>query len=129
MAGKAQKSHWARSELNFVFSLEKVDRWKPIRTSAIQSRCRAVRFLGFSNHEKGSSEARNFEVIIGLHHVFEEWSVVRSASLAKGGTSKRRPSPHLHKVPSRSNKSANFALVNFRWSIFYLSLCHAVMIL
>jgi hypothetical protein len=29
-----------------------------------------------------------------------EWSVVRSASLAKGGTSKKRPSPHLHKVPT-----------------------------
>jgi hypothetical protein len=25
------------------------------------------------------------------------WSVVRSASLAKGGTLKKRPSPHLHK--------------------------------
>jgi hypothetical protein len=38
-------------------------------------------------------------------------SVVRSASLAKGGTSKKRPSPHLHKVPNRSNKggSTNFA--------------------
>jgi hypothetical protein len=32
------------------------------------------------------------------------WSVVRSASLAKGGTSKKRPSPHLHKVSNRSNK-------------------------
>jgi hypothetical protein len=32
------------------------------------------------------------------------WSVVRSASLAKWGTSKKRPSPHLHKVPTRSNK-------------------------
>jgi hypothetical protein len=32
------------------------------------------------------------------------WSVVRSASLVKGGTSKKRPSPHLHKVPARSNK-------------------------
>jgi hypothetical protein len=32
------------------------------------------------------------------------WSVVRSASLAKGGTSKNWPSPHLHKVPmTRSN--------------------------
>jgi hypothetical protein len=29
---------------------------------------------------------------------------VRSASLAKGGTSRKRPSPHLHKVPTRSNK-------------------------
>jgi hypothetical protein len=32
------------------------------------------------------------------------WSIVRSASLAKGGTSEKRPSPHLHKVPTRSNK-------------------------
>jgi hypothetical protein len=32
------------------------------------------------------------------------WSVVRCASLAKGGTSKKRPSPHLHKVSTRSNK-------------------------
>jgi hypothetical protein len=32
------------------------------------------------------------------------WSVVRSTSLAKGGTSKKRPSPHLHKVPTQSNK-------------------------
>jgi hypothetical protein len=31
-------------------------------------------------------------------------SVVRSASLAKGGTSKERPSPHLQKIPTRSNK-------------------------
>jgi protein gp37 len=31
------------------------------------------------------------------------WSVIRSASLAKGGTSKKRPSPHLHKVPTRNN--------------------------
>jgi hypothetical protein len=38
MVGKAQKSHGARSELNSVFGLEKVDRWNPIRTSAIQSR-------------------------------------------------------------------------------------------
>jgi hypothetical protein len=32
------------------------------------------------------------------------WSVVRSTSLTKGGTSKKRPSPHLHKVPTRSNE-------------------------
>jgi hypothetical protein len=38
MAGKVQQSHGARSELNSVFGLEKVDRWNPIRTSAIQSR-------------------------------------------------------------------------------------------
>jgi hypothetical protein len=32
------------------------------------------------------------------------WSVVSSASLAKGGTSKKRPSSHLHEVPTRGNK-------------------------
>jgi hypothetical protein len=30
---------------------------------------------------------------------------VRNLSLAKGGTSKKRPSPHLHKVPTRYNKA------------------------
>jgi len=35
MVGKAKKSHWERSELNSVFSLEKVNQWNPIRTSSI----------------------------------------------------------------------------------------------
>jgi hypothetical protein len=37
MVGKAQKSLGARSELNSVFGLEKMDQWNPIRTSIIQS--------------------------------------------------------------------------------------------
>jgi hypothetical protein len=37
---KARKPHGAKYELNFVFGLGKVDRWNPIRTSAIQSRSR-----------------------------------------------------------------------------------------
>jgi hypothetical protein len=52
MVGKAQISRVARTELNSVFGLEKVDRWNPIRTSAIQSRSRPMRFLGFSKDEK-----------------------------------------------------------------------------
>jgi hypothetical protein len=44
MVGKAQKSHGARSESNSVFGLEKVDRWNPIRTSAIRSRSLPMRF-------------------------------------------------------------------------------------
>jgi hypothetical protein len=32
------------------------------------------------------------------------WSDVRNALLAKGGTLKKRPSLHLHKVPTWSNK-------------------------
>jgi hypothetical protein len=54
MVGKAQKSQGARSELNSLLRLEKVDRWNPIRTSAIQFRSLPMRFLGFSNHEKGA---------------------------------------------------------------------------
>jgi hypothetical protein len=54
MVGKAQKSHGTRSELNSVLGLEKLDRWDPIKTSAIQFRSRPMRFLGFSNHEKGA---------------------------------------------------------------------------
>jgi hypothetical protein len=37
-----------------MFGLEKVDRWNPIRTSAIQSRSHPLQFLGFSIHEKGA---------------------------------------------------------------------------
>jgi hypothetical protein len=54
MVGKAQKSHGARSELPPVFCLEKVDRWNPIRTSAIQSRSGPMLFLGLTNREKGA---------------------------------------------------------------------------
>jgi hypothetical protein len=105
MVGKAQKSNGVRSELNSVFGLEKVDRWNPIRTSSIQSRSRPMRFLGFSNHEKGAPR-QEISKRSTVCSTFSRsgWSVVRSASLAKGGTSKMRPSPHLHKVPPRSNK-------------------------
>jgi hypothetical protein len=54
MVGKAQKSHGARCELNSVLGLEEVDRWNPIRTSAMQLRSCLMRFLGFSNYEKGA---------------------------------------------------------------------------
>jgi hypothetical protein len=54
MVGKAQKLHGARSELNSVFGLEKLDRWNPIKTSTMQSRSCPMRFLGFSNREKGA---------------------------------------------------------------------------
>jgi hypothetical protein len=43
---------------------------------------------------------------------------VRNASLAKGGTSKKRPSLYLHKVPTGSNKMSprtlRTALVYYR---------------
>jgi hypothetical protein len=73
MVGKAQKSHEMRSELNSVFGLEKVDRWNSIRTSAIQSRSRPSAISGPFQPWKGSSEARNLELMNGLQYVLEEW--------------------------------------------------------
>jgi hypothetical protein len=60
-----------------------------------------MRFLGFSNHKKGA-----------MKQEISKWSTVSSmflrsgwsAMLAKGGTSKKRPSLHLHKVLIWSNK-------------------------
>jgi hypothetical protein len=102
MVGKAQKSHGARSEFISGFDLKKVDRWNPIRTSAMQSRSRPVRFLGFSNHKMGGprQEISKWSTVCSTFSG-SGWCVVRSASLAKRGTSKKRPSPHLHKKKFR----------------------------
>jgi hypothetical protein len=54
VVGKAQKLHGARSELNSMFGLEKVDWWDPIRTSA----CSTVLLKLTAN---------------GVQHVFERW--------------------------------------------------------
>jgi hypothetical protein len=96
--GKAYKSHGARSELNSVCGLEKVDQWNPIRTYAIQSRSHPMWFLGFFNHKKGVAR-QEISKWTTVCSTFSRggWSVVRSASLCKGGTSKKRPSPHLQK--------------------------------
>jgi hypothetical protein len=105
MVGKTQKSHGARYELNSVFGLEKVDWWNTIITSATPSSSRPMRFLGFSNHEKGAprQEISKWWTVCSTFSRSGR-SVVRSASLAKGGTSKKRRSPHLHEVPTQSNK-------------------------
>jgi hypothetical protein len=59
----------------------------------------------FSKHEKEDpkQEISKWSTVCSMLSR-SGWSVVRSASLAKGGTSKTRLSPHLHKVPTRSNK-------------------------
>jgi hypothetical protein len=69
-------------------------------------------FLGFSNHEKRAPRSKplvslsSWSLRQTVCSTFSRsgWSVVRNASLAKGGTSIKRPSRHLHKVPNRSNK-------------------------
>jgi hypothetical protein len=54
MVGKAQKSHEARSELNSVLGLEKMDSWDPLEHPPYSPDLAPMRFLGFSNHEKGA---------------------------------------------------------------------------
>jgi hypothetical protein len=108
MVGKAQKSHGARSGLYGGCS----NGVPPIHFSEaenrIQFRSRPMRFLGFSNHEKAArrQEISKWSMVCCSTFSTNGWSVVRSASLAKGGTSKKIPSPHLHKVPSRSNRAS-----------------------
>jgi hypothetical protein len=124
---KSQKSHGARFELNSVFGLEKLDRWNPIRISVIQSGSRTIRFLGFSNYENGAPR-QEISKRSTVCSTFSRsgWSVVRTKSLVKGGASKKRPSPHLHKVPTRSNKvsprSLQTALVSFVTKFIYCRL-------
>jgi hypothetical protein len=105
MFRKAQKSHGARSELNSAFSFEKVDHWNAIRTTAIQCRSRPHAISWLFQPWKGSSEATNFEVINGLQHVLEKWvERCNKCIVCQGKYFETRPSPHLHKVPTRSNK-------------------------
>jgi hypothetical protein len=53
----------------------------------IQFRSHSMQFLGFSNHEKGAlrQEISKWSMICSMF-LRSGWSVVRSASLAKGGT-------------------------------------------
>jgi hypothetical protein len=104
IVGKAQKSHWARSGLYGGCS----NGAPPIHffevEHRIQFRSRPMRFLSFSNHEKGASrqEISKWSPVCSTFSR-SGWSVVRSASLAKGDTSKKRPSPHLYEVPTWTN--------------------------
>jgi hypothetical protein len=104
MAWKAQKSHRARSELYGGCS----NGVPPVQffqaEHRTQFRCLPMRFLDFSNHEKGPRQEISKWPTVCSTFSRSGWSVVRSASLVKGSTSKKRPSPHLHKVPTRSNK-------------------------
>jgi hypothetical protein len=98
VVGKAQKSQGARSGLYGGCS----NGVPPIHffqvEDRIQFRSRPMRFLRFSNHEKGVSmqEISNWSTVCSTFSR-NGWSVVRSSSLANGGTSKKRTSPHLHK--------------------------------
>jgi hypothetical protein len=73
MVGKAQKSHGARSGLYGRCS----NGVPPVHffqaEHRIQFRSRPMRFLGFSNHEKGAPRLEISKWPNGLQHVFEKW--------------------------------------------------------
>jgi hypothetical protein len=105
MVRKAQKSHGAKTGVYGGCS----NGVPPIHffqtEHRIQVRSHPVRFLDFSNHEKGAprQEISKWSTVCSTFSR-RWWSVVWSASLSKGGTSKTRPSLDLHRVPTRSNK-------------------------
>jgi hypothetical protein len=91
MVGKAQKSHGAISGLYGGCS-----NWVRVITffqaeRRIQFRSPSVRFLGFSNHEKGvpRQEISKWSAVCSTFSR-SDWNVVRSVSLDKGDTSKKK---------------------------------------
>jgi hypothetical protein len=125
MVGNTQKSHGARPELNSVIGLGKLDWWNPSRTSAIQSRSFPMWFLDFSNNEKGALRQETVKWLTVCSTFSRSgWNIVRSASLAKGGTSKvksNKVSPwtlqmaliHISHLGSHKHKTKG--LTNILW--------------
>jgi hypothetical protein len=87
--GKAQKSHGARSGLYGGCSNGVLPTHFFQAEHRIQFKSRPMRLLSFSNHEKGATR-QEISKWSTVSSTFSRsgWSVVRSASLAKGGTSK-----------------------------------------
>jgi hypothetical protein len=105
MIGKAQKSYEARPGLYGRCSKGV----PPIHffqaEHRIQFRSCPMWFLGFSNNGKGAlrQEILKWWTVCSTF-LRRGWRVVRSAELAKEGTSKKRSSPYLHKVLTQSKK-------------------------
>jgi hypothetical protein len=57
-------------------------------------------FLEWWSNYKGSLQSSWNHLITLVTFSRSGWSVERSASLSKGGTSKKRLSPYLHEVPT-----------------------------
>jgi hypothetical protein len=123
MVGKVQKSYGTRPGLYGGLSNEVPPIHFLQAEHRIQFRSRPMKFLGFSNHKKGAPR-QEISKSSTLCSTFSRsgWSVVRSASLAKGDTKKMRPSTHLHKVPTQSNKASPR---NLQTDFVYSADCHS----
>jgi hypothetical protein len=74
LVGRAQKSHGTRSGLYGGCSNGVPLIHFSHTEQRIQFRSRPMRFLGFSNHEKGAPrKKKKFELINGLQHILEKW--------------------------------------------------------
>jgi hypothetical protein len=84
---KSPEIAWGEIWIEFCVRLGKSGSVESIRTSAIQFRSRPMRFLDFSNRENGAlmQEISKWSTVCSTFSR-SGWSVVRSASLAKGGT-------------------------------------------
>jgi hypothetical protein len=96
MVGKAQKSHGARSGLYGGCSngVPQVHFFQA--EHRIQFNFRPMRFLSWAFLTMVREQEISKWSTVRSTFSRSGWSVVRSASLSKGGTSKTRPSPHLH---------------------------------
>jgi hypothetical protein len=93
---------WKSSEIAWgeIWSVWRMFQWcstDPLFSSRTQNSIQISphAISGLFQPRKWSSDARNFEVINGLQHVFEKW-----VERCKKRIACKRPSPHLHKVPT-----------------------------
>jgi hypothetical protein len=94
-----KKSHGVRSELNSVFPWKKWIGGTPLEHQSYSPDLTPWDFWVFPTM-KMDGAPRQIWKRSTVCSTFSRsgWSVVRSAPLAKGGTPKKRPSPHLHEV-------------------------------
>jgi hypothetical protein len=111
MVGKVQKSHGARFGLYGGCSNGGSTISVSASIATFQSR-NADAPLRLLRHPKKGSFKKTIAPFSRIG-----WTVVKRESLAKGGTSKKGPSPHLHQVTTPSNKvsprTLQMALVYF----------------
>jgi len=98
MVGKAQKLHGVRSGMYGGCSngVPLIHFFQAKHQNQFKSQ--PMQFLGFFNREKGAmrQEILKLSTVCSMFSR-SGWNILRSALLDKGGTSKKRPSVHLHK--------------------------------
>jgi hypothetical protein len=102
---KSPEIAWDKIWIAFYVRLGKSDYVEPHKNIRRTYQISSHAISGLFHHEKGvpRQEISKWSTVWSTFSRIG-WSVVRNASLAKGDTSEKGPSSHLHKVPFRSNK-------------------------